>query len=395
MICLIFEELDSLNELLSCRLVSKRCNEAIASMRIESLAIEPKFYNKKSFVNRRYLFTNQSVSSTSRLFEKKPAFLRNIDFLNTAIMRVMLTTVRQLSIKHLVIKSKAEKTTIQNAFNQFTQLVHLQVATLETVQKKFLFLTNVRIFEVLKRSGSLLNLDAPNLRKLLWLGQSESIRLEYPEKLTHLTLEFAKEDDLLKYKNLECLGLTDVIGSRKKLLSLESFPKLQELHLAMPLKKTAIDVMKKWRLLRNLNLKLYIHSVQVENQSEIDKLFVNLEILPPIGDKFIIENYHKIRKHQTVSIKTRVEYNRLIQHFGEPLPADLCSIFVNIQSVSVRGLVNPANFAAFLQKCTAIRRLLIYENRFDDSFYSDLQAYAPFTKCFKLDETSKQISIIL
>lgn len=380
-ICLIFDKLDTLNELLNCRLVSTRCNEAVESMRIESLAIEPKLYNRKSFANRRYWFTDQLVSSTSRLFAKKPTYLHNIDFMGSAIMSVMLSSIRQLSIKHLVIKTKAEKTRIQNVINQFGQLVHLQVNTLEIVQKKYLFLANIRILEIGERhSGSALNLDAPNLRRLRWPGQSENIHLEYPEKLTHLSMQFAKADDLLKYPNLECLEMNDIIGRREKLFCLQSFAKLRELYLEMPLKKSATELVKKKQLLQNLAL--YLFSVRIANQQDVERLYGDRSYIGAINSvvklNFIPDNYAKIPKHRTVRLKTHIDYNEMIRHFGDPLPADLPSIFINIQLISVRGAVNQTNFVEFLRKCKALRSLFIYEGRFDQSFYANLLVHSPF-----------------
>lgn len=384
-LCTIFDQLDSLNELLKCRLVSKRCNEAIGCMRIESLAIESMFYDRKKFANRVFLFTNQPISSTSRLLTKSGKIYHHIDFLGTEIMRAMLSTIKQLSINRVILKTKAEKTTFQTLINQFAQLDHLQLNWLSTVQKKYLFLANVRLFSVLHFTGNDLYLDAPKLRKLFWPGSCESIHLEYPEKLTHLTLPYAKQDDLLKYKNLECLELKDTLGPREKLFSLETFGKLRELYLEIQLKSIAIGLMKSRRLWRNLELKLYMYSVPVENREDIEQLFDNYGALRLVGTKFIINNYHKIPKHRNVRAKAEIDYEQLIEHFGDPLPADFCSIFVHIHQISVRGPVNQANFVEFLRKCKYLKNLSIFESTLDTSFYSDLTTNSPFLKEFDKD----------
>lgn len=390
-LCMIFDELDSVNELLKCRLISKRCNEAVACMRIESLAIESKFYDRRKFAGRFYAFTNQPVSSTSRLLTKSEKVHHHIEFLGSEIMRAMLCTIKQLSINRVILKTKADKTTFQTLINQFAQLDHLQVNCLETVQKKYLFLSNVRIFSVLRFAGNHLYLDAPKLRKLFWFDQaqqtelSERLHLEYPEKLTHLTLPFAKQDDLLKYKNLKCLELRDIIGRREKLLSPDSFGKLRELFLEVSSKPIAIKWMKSWRLGRNPDLRLYMYSVRVENREDIDQLCGIPGCLTKDKTAFIISNYHKIPKHRIYRSKGHIDYEKLIQHFGDPLPADLCSIFVRINKISVRGSVNQINFLEFISKCKILKNLVVDDCTFDRSFYSNLIDYAPFLKEIEID----------
>ena len=179
MIEMIFLELNDLNEMLKCRLVSRRCKQVVNGIRITG--------GLTVVSNETRNWKDQSGQS-SVLFQAE-----SLNFLNRKFIKKIISRVKRLAISTISLVGQREFNKIQTSINQLKQLDNLQFGpiNLSYPNNALTFrLSRIRTFTI--DDGNCLRivkLTAPQLTRLVLPTYSISkFELVKTSELSHLVL---------------------------------------------------------------------------------------------------------------------------------------------------------------------------------------------------------------
>lgn len=389
---MILDNLNDLNHLLSLRLVCKRFDQLVKSIRTTSLSVHVAHENERicnhDFTDGFYRFTNEPIR-LGLWFQT-----RNLVFLRSSLMQTLLCKIKKISIDYVRITSKTDWGMFELGLNHFTELEQLQIENIEMEDpnaNKVVWFRHIESLSVQEFTGEKFKLKAPKLRKLDWNDELDQLELTYPAKITHLRLGRCLEDSkqFNKLKN-RFKGLIQlVLGNYdffENFCVFNSFPKLKEVYYPEIDKERLVRLIKQKKISRNLELKLYFNFFRIDDLNDIDDIYRvsdDDDENPPesVQMQVMLDNYSKLAN--AVEFE-KMDYSALIDRFGA-VPTDFHEKFFQIQKIVVgQQLDSQANFIAFLRKCKLLNKLKIDDTRLDRAFYADLSVYCPYIVSLKV-----------
>ena len=125
MIEMIFKKLNNLNEILKCRLVSKRCKLVVNGMRITgSLTVDigNSWTSIFSLNPQKRQIVEELIGTTSVRFKAK-----SVNFLQRKLMKQMLSRLRKLSVSSVTESSRGGLPQFIDNINLLDELEHLLI----------------------------------------------------------------------------------------------------------------------------------------------------------------------------------------------------------------------------------------------------------------------------
>lgn len=388
---MILGNLNDLNHLLSLRLVSKRFDQLVRSIRTTSLSVHVAHESERTcnydFNDGTYKFTNEPIRLGLWFQTKK------LHFLKSSLMQTLLCKLRQLSIDIVRIASKTDWSRFETNINHFIELDQLQIENLELDDpdtNKLVNLRNIESLSIQEFTGQRFKLKAAKLRKLDWNEDLDHLELIYPANITHLRLARGLEDNQqfnklkTRFKGLSHLYIGNY-DYFEDFSVFSNFPKLKEVYYPEIEKEMLVRLIKQKKISRNLDLKLYFNFFRIDDLNDIDDIFNGPDgqenLLEPVRTRVIIDNYEKLAS--AVDFE-KMDYSALIDRFGTA-PADFTEKFFNIQKIVIgQPLGSQTDFIAFLRKCKLLIKLKINDARLDRAFYSDLSVCCPYIISLKV-----------
>lgn len=128
---------------------------------------------------------------------------------------------------------------------------------------------------------------------------------------------------------------------------------------------------------------------RIENQSDLDDLFVDSKPLDMTDTRHVLNHYSKLAT-VTTAIDT-IRYTELVDHFGNAIPSDFHQQFVNIRVVSLdrkqedQTELDQRSFIEFLEKCKVLNVLELKHINLGASFYSRLSLSCPYLSILHIE----------
>lgn len=410
----------TVNDLLQMRSACKRFNSLIVGLKITKLAmrnirrgreIDYPFNLQKSenYSSQLFRFINEPIGASITL-----NIIPN-RFPKIATTRQILFGVKQLSIDKLDL---ADFRSIRKSFltplKELKGLESLQIFLLKLGSKglKKISLPTVRLLSIIQfeSHGSKLRVDAPNLSRLslfnrhTYSGDSRLDRLQLvqPETLEEIEVDCYHEE-LTNFPNLKTIRFrneTMLITWPVQIFT--AFPKLESVYFGLLERNSNLaddvftmypfwtnrmnhligELLRLGRKQRNLSVKIYLMDFKVENQRDLDELFVGDNPLDVNNTRLVLNNYAKLASVIT-SIRT-IHYADLIDHFDNVIPGDFHQRFVNIRAVSFdrsganQREIDPRRFVEFIEKCEVLNVLELKHVNLDGRFFANLHVSCPF-----------------
>lgn len=386
----------SLNEILKCRRLNKRCKMEVGRYKLTRLASFNCSDNPglNFFETERFAFTNELIND-SHVYRS-----RSLRCFGSYLMHNLLAgCLRKLAIVEMFVAEQFLPLIF--CLNQLYSLEHLHIDRLHVAGQVTFDLWHIKTFSVnrlispvLDEHGvNSLNIITPELTQLALLnGSCVAISVANRLAITHLAIggHFALSYLTGFGAELRYLHMQHILP---KMGAIFTRTGLEEIHFyttdqAMirhvidcknnPLSERHSDKpidSKRWAAWTpNPTLRLYFHGVQIDSLADVDALFANGRDLETISSEYIAANYSRFRMVDTELV---VNYSELISHFvGCKLPTDFFAKFVNIVSVEVGLTVDPGHFAHFLKHCPALERLSVMWAPLNQEFYDRLHHYA-------------------
>ena len=213
----------NIEDLLSCRLVSKKFKAYIDNIKPTELIVEKKNRGLKDGIN--------WYNSTELINFKNRMFITNISSIESSPFN--LTNLRNLKIDHFA-SSHSFDLTILNQFDKLERLEIEKVVLNTTKNDGDILLTfpNLRSLVILIESDStrkLLIIDAVKLETYKCGFHLRSVKLLHPTSVKHLAADLFYKEDLECFKAVEYLALNCVF-SRLPENIFEQLQKLKEIH---------------------------------------------------------------------------------------------------------------------------------------------------------------------
>ena len=199
---LIFENLIILNDLLNCRLLNRRCNDLIKSIKIKvSLTVincKVEYYEEHC-ENHLNQFLNDELDR-SILFRTENAF-----FIKSKLMsKCLLLKLKRLAISQLDFNTKREWIKFEKMINQLVQLDSLRIHLIRLYTERELKLENIKEFTIDDHACSVnLIIRARNLISLSC--ELANYEINFLNTITHLATRSFRSNDLSRFKNLKYL----------------------------------------------------------------------------------------------------------------------------------------------------------------------------------------------
>ena len=347
MLEMIFKEFNSLNEMLKCRRLSKRCKKVVDDIRItDSLAVN--VYGASSWVKAQII--RELTGPTNVKFKT-----RNLNFLKREPIKTMLLGLKKLAIWHVSFESKREFRKFQESINQLKQLEHLLIRKID-IDGAIFQLDHVRTLTILDCRNLDIFLMANKLVKLL-------LPLQRPSLMYGRTCLTAIKDIILRH------------------------PSLRELEVELTTTSEVHEILKQKKIARNLSLAIYFSGWAVNN---LDDLIGYQQRPFNIPLPYIVENFERFR---SIDWNHQVNYSELIGYSGRLSANAFLSKFIGIREVAVGEIVDSeAEFIEFLKKCKNLDQLTITRSQFGQAFYDDLHTHCAKLQFLKIElEHSQQI----
>ena len=381
MIEMIFKKLNNLNEILKCRLVSKRCKQVVNGIRITSLRVNIVNESQFSILNLQGgQLTKELIGSMSVLFKAESP-----NFLYRELMKQMLSRLRKLAISSVANRNFWR---FQANINQLNDLEHLVIVTVEARNSICLRFDHIRTFAILHHFSAHITLTAPRLTKLI-LKTSPSklgskLKLVKPNELTHLivscegwrALSNNYHKDKIEYVSLDSVSLRET----KEII--RTHPALRELHIQLMKAIDVREIVKQKKVSRNLDLIIYLHGLPIKDFEDIKLLFGDqIWVGKSVRPSYVIANFEQIRSINRV---LSINYSELLRH---RLSVDaFVSKFVHIEQVTVgETLDSAASFIGFLKKCKKLKELTITNSSPNQEFYDALPTVCAGLETLKIE----------
>ena len=367
---LIFEKhLSEVNDLLRLRLVCKSFQSIVRVVKITSLAVRLGRKNDKmplTWETSQFFGTNQLIKNSNVLFTC------NARFFSQGIMRWMLYGLEALYIENGMGGSKDSVFSLY-ALKNLGQLEQLQIDTLNPERNTSLLrsssLQRLCIGDFKKKTT--LTLRCRKLREFKTRTNLSRFYFPYPEKITLLHVEDLKDDhsELNQFKNLQHLIVRN--GNHNGGDILQLLPEdLVSLKMKEIDKQKMQYLLKQKKLLRRLNLKIYLSGILIETNQEIDDFYAQNDTMFAERTKLILSKYGKLS--DICPWIHEINYSVVWQHFGGRTPDDFFSKLVNIETIVVDQLITDADhFGEFIGRCCNLRKLHI-EATVDQRIYDCL-----------------------
>ena len=394
MIQKIFLDLNDLNAMLKCRLISRRCRQAVDRLRITgSLAVEDPDSNQNSrnllrYDVQRYEFSDELIGPTSVIFRTK-----NFNFLKVKFIKKMLSRLRKLALMRLSFRSNPEFAQFEANINQLKRLEHLQIGVLSPIRGGKLRLDHVRTLAILHNYGGQLVLTAPKLTRLAALGDWHWPYAIFCEsELTHLAVPGNEEEVVRSFSRdkIEYLRFEKKTAELPFIYSvILNYPALRELHIHLMNKAAVCEIIKKKKISRNLRLAIYFSGFLIEDLADVEQLFGEATEVLEIGLPYIVANFERVRLIHCVK---KVNYSDLIHYWDRLTMDEFFSKFVRIEEVIVGWAVDSeGQFVEFIKKCKLLRKLTIRCSPFSQAFFDHLHSYCANLDALKITTRPQQI----
>ena len=219
---MIFKQLN-VQDLLSCRLVSKEFEIYIANIKPTELIVDKNHALKDGI--------NWYDNSTELINLKNRISISNISSIESSPLN--LTNLRSLKIDHIVSSDRFDLAIL----NQFIKLERLEIEKVflnTTKNDGDLLLTfpNLRSLVIFVKSNfnrKLLIIDAVKLETYKCAFDFRSVKLLHPTSVKHLAVADFDKEDLECFKAVEYLACNSVFSRLSKNI-FEQLPKLKEIH---------------------------------------------------------------------------------------------------------------------------------------------------------------------
>lgn len=199
----IFGLLDSVNDLLRCRMVNQQWKNLIDNIELgNGLHVINDEIDTRPFefcFNGNYLFTNKPINSEMKLQSNSTP--SSIQILGSSLMINKLTKLKRLSINYISIRDEEQLVAFEMTINCFKSLEQLQIKQLnieiidengDSIIPK-IYLPMIRIFTVLDFVGQPFCLDAP-VERLGWFSTITKIELTEINKLKYLAADYYEKE---------------------------------------------------------------------------------------------------------------------------------------------------------------------------------------------------------
>ena len=391
MIQMIFRELNDLNVMLNCRLVSRRCKQVVDSIRIAHLAVDilkPDGLRIMSLNPDNYKI-GDSISLKSVIF--RTASLR---FFKSKLLKMMFFKLKKLTISCVSIRYKTEFDQFQTNVNNLNELEHLQIGLINLGREWDLQFNHIRTFAILHTYEPSIRLTAPQLTKLVLLTNSIwAIQVANANRLSHLILSTSAAAALSSYPKdrIEYLRMVKNPSKRTDLHQfIHAHPALRELHVRLMNKEAVCELLKQKRIARNLHLVIYLDGLPLDDLKDAELLFRNRTRLQMIPFLYLVEKFDRI--HQIDWIKF-VIYSELIRYYDRLSADAFLAKFNGIEIVKVCRMVDSeANFIEFLKKSKNLKMLVIKKPPFGQAFYDNLHTHCAHLQVLDIETEPEQIT---
>ena len=214
-----------------------------------------------------------------------------------------------------------------------------------------LSLPNILVLSIHDSFGGHIVLDLPKLSKLLITGKFSFID-ERPTAITHLASDgfryFSMDELVYKIPDCEYLYFIEN-GTMSGQQIFTHLPKLKEIHCERSSKEIILNLIKQRKVLRMLNVQIYLNGFSVNELDDVKELFGNDNRFL-LTTQRIVSNYHRLPR--VVWMDVDLDYNELVRHFGSKLPSDLYTkLRGRIQKLLIVGNVyDQADLLRFIEK---------------------------------------------
>ena len=147
------------------------------------------------------------------------------------------------------------------------------------------------------------------------------------------------------------------------------------MHFKLIKKEQIVNLIKKKRIARNLNLDLYFSNIKIEDSADVYELFGENDFIQSIDSQWIILNYSKIVKQ--ISINTSIVYSDLTDYFNDEIPiGEFHSKFKNIKKLVVNNsnVTDEDQFLKFLKGAKVLKELAFENTLFNQAFFNQLKS---------------------
>ena len=399
MIEMIFHKLNDLNEMLKCRLVSKRCKLVVNGMRITgSLTVDigNSWTSIFSLNPQKRQIVEELIGTTSVRFKAK-----SVNFLQRKLMKQMLSRLRKLSVSSVTESSRGGLPQFIDNINLLDELEHLLIGKISNTYSRRLLLSlkfdQIRTLAIFSYSKKIV-LIAPELTKLVLLQDAQSnLELVNANNLTHLILSTnlwpilsnSYPKDRIDY--LRLLNANEAYRLATILEIVRTHTALRELHIELMSKRKISEIIKQKKITRNLNLVIYISGLPVDDLDGMERLFGNQTSLQIVPLSYIVTNLERLHSIHWVK---KVDYSELVGYSDRLLVDAFLSKFSYIEQVAVGEIVDSTtSFIEFLKKCKMLKELTIKSSPFEQTFYDALHAACVNLEILHVELAHQQISL--
>lgn len=351
---MIFDLLD-LGDVLTFRRVSKKFKDIVNEFKVKGLVFvdNPEFEKSFQFLNRPINFRHLIISKA------------NLSFLGGSSLNLQ-------RLRRLKVCSTANNYAVSlEHVNRLTQLEYLELNLIlftKPGDPKRIALPELRTL-VIRISQNVLEFETPKLLQLDIEGSHKSVFVfRHSLSVEHLKTDRYKEQFavLKNLRMLDCHGSFNDSGLDETILS--TYPNLQLLSVESCGNLYNLNsIMKRRRILRRLDLRVYYRGVELECNHELSYN----DLVYQDALTYQIENYGRLKK--SLSWIKEINYGDLMSLVNDRIPSNFFAHFNNIQRLRVTRLVqDEKHLLRFISNCKNLNRLIIDHCYLRQSFYERL-----------------------
>ena len=395
MIDMIFKQLNDLNELLKCRLLSRRCKEVVDGIRITGgLTVKlPTSANSlfPRFTVLKHQLAGNLIGPSSVCFRAKILNLLE----SSSFTMEMLARLRKLAIDSVSFTKNQDFLQFQININRLNKLEHLQIGELFLAQPGTLQFDHIRTFAIFKYCTPKAVLIAPKLTKLVLLGTSFSVfKLVDTDELTHLVLSYSgwvalsSSGSYPKDKIKKLQFETDPFQVTNLLNIIPTHPALNELHVQSKCVDDVCKMLNQKKVHRNQDLIIYFSGIRIDQISEAEQLVGGQGTIDNLLLPYVVENFERI---SLIDWFRRVNYSELIGYSDRLSANSFLSKFIYIQQVTVGRTIDSVDkLIEFLRKLRYLKDLFIQNSPLSQSFYDALHTHCRSLEILEIECTELQ-----
>ena len=373
---MIFDFLD-LSDILKFRRVSKKFKAVVNEFKPKDLVFvdNPEFDKSFQFLNKPINFRHLIISKA------------DLSFLCCSSLN--LQRLRRLKVCSTV----NNYATSLRDLNRLTQLEYLELSLIlftKPGDRNKISLPNLRTL-IVRISLNVIEFETPNLRQLDIEGSYKSAFVfKHPLSVEHLKTNRYKEQFavLKNLKQLDCHGSFNDSGLDDTILV--TYPALQTLSVESCGNLYNLNcIMKKRRILRRLDLKVYYRGVELSSNNELSYN----DLVYQDALTYQIENYGALK--DSLSWIKEINYCDLMSLLNGNIRPDFFTRFHNIQRLRVTRQADDAeHLLEFIGQCTNLNRLIIDHCHLAQEFYDRLPRKSTLVNLEMFEDQTVDLSFL-